>query len=83
MNRKQRRQAKVLNKPASATSAAALAPITPPGLLLRVFAKVVLSPWVLNRVQHPDVEHALAGIADQVGKPEIARNLRNRIAMRG
>jgi hypothetical protein len=53
-----------------------------PGLLLRLFANIALAPWVLNRINHADVERLLAGVAVQAGRPEVARNLLNRIAMR-
>ena len=53
-----------------------------PGLVLRLFAKIVLTPWVLNRVKHADVERLLAGVAVQTGRPEIAESLLNRIALR-
>jgi hypothetical protein len=53
-----------------------------PGFFLRLFANIVLAPWILNRVNHADVERLLAGVAVQAGRPEVARNLLNRIAMR-
>jgi len=53
-----------------------------PGLLLRLAARLLLSPMVLNRIQHPDVERALISLAIQARKPQIAKSLENRIAMR-
>ena len=49
-----------------------------PGLLLRLFANIVLSPKVLKRVHHADVERLLAGVALQAGRPEVARELLSR-----
>lgn len=57
-------------------------PVEKPGFLLRLFATIALAPWVLNRVSHAEVERLLAQVAVQTGRPEVARNLVNRIAMR-
>lgn len=56
-------------------------PEATPGLVLRVFAKVLLAPWVLKRVRHADVERLIAGVAGQAGRPDIAADLLNRIAL--
>jgi len=53
-----------------------------PGILVRIFAKMVLAPWVLKRVHHADVERLLASVAIQAGRPEVAMNLLSRITMR-
>ena len=47
-----------------------------PGLVLRFFAKVLLSKWVLKRVSHPDVRRALASLAAQAGRAELSETLR-------
>jgi len=86
MNRQQRRAAARAGRregaPPSPAQDTAQGLPHKPGLLLRMFAGIVLAPWVLNRVKHEDVERLLAGVARQAGRPEIERNLLNRIAMR-
>ncbi|HEX2648561.1 MAG TPA: hypothetical protein VHN19_01330 [Burkholderiales bacterium] len=57
-------------------------PAQKPGILLRMVASVLLSPWVLNKVKSPDVERMLANMAIQADRPEVAKSLLNRIAMR-
>lgn len=47
-----------------------------PGLVLRMFAKILLSDWVLKRVRHPDVRRVLASLAAQAGRPELSETLR-------
>lgn len=88
MNRQQRRAAAKSGKPLPeakrsdpAATAGSAAPARP-GLLLRIAAKILLAPWILNRVSSPDVERMLANMALEAGKPEIAKSLLNRIAMR-
>ncbi len=46
-----------------------------PSLILRILAKILLSSWVLNRVQHPDIERLLIAFATQVNRPEVADHL--------
>jgi hypothetical protein len=84
MNRQERRAAaKKKGPPERIESEPAIeGPQEPPSLLLRMFARVVLSPWVLNRVSHPEVERLLVSLAIQVGEPEKARSLANRMNMR-
>ena len=87
MNRQQRRAAARSGQdphvPRSPGSAETLdATEAKPGFFLRIAARVMLAPWVLNRINNSDVEKLLASMALQAGKPEIARNLLNRIAMR-
>jgi hypothetical protein len=53
-----------------------------PGILLRLFAKMVLAPSILRRVHHKDVERLLADVAIQAGRREVAMNLLGRIATR-
>lgn len=86
MNRRNRRAAaKVGDRPAPqpvASNEAQKVTAPEPGLLLRLAARLLLSPMVLNRIQHPDVERALISLAIQARKPQIAQSLENRIAMR-
>ena len=58
------------------------APPGRPGLILRLVASVILTPWVIARVRHPDIEQVLVSMAVQVGRPEIATSIMNRQAMR-
>lgn len=77
MNRRQRRAA--AKQPSPIPPASAVAPpayLGKPGLLLRLFAGVLLSKWVLNRVQHPDVRRALASLAVQAGRTDVLEDLR-------
>lgn len=82
MNRHKRRaaakQAQPEQAPAAAPTAAAPAEVYSgkPGLVLRAFAKVLLSNWVLKRVHHPDVRRALASLAAQAGRRELSETLR-------
>lgn len=81
MNRHKRRAAAKQPKPAPTVAPApSAAPAevyaSRPGLALRVFAKVLLSTWVLKRVSHPDVRKVLASLAAQAGRPELAETLR-------
>ncbi len=84
MNRRQRRIAAKSSRhaPPEPQETRVAHPGAKPGLLLRLFANIALAPWVLNRINHADVERLLAGVAVQAGRPEVARNLLNRIAMR-
>lgn len=81
MNRRQRRNAAKAGRhgpPQRRQTAADDAVQAKPGLLLRLFAGIVLSPAVLKRVNHADVERLLAGVALQAGRPELARELLSR-----
>ena len=102
MNRRQRRTAAKIKRPAALGRQETLpvnsgakpgpeampgaeakpGPQAKPGLVLRLFAKILLAPWVLKRVRHADVERLIAGVAVQAGRPDIAANLLNRIALR-
>lgn len=90
MNRRQRRSAAKIKRPEALarqelpkdTPEAKTVTTAKPGLVLRLFAKVLLAPWVLKRVRHADVERLIAGVAVQAGRPEIAAELLNRIALR-
>ena len=91
MNRRQRRSAAKANRhaPPARHGAPASRDMPPdstgqaePGLFLRLFARIVLSPWILKRVNHADVERLLAGVALQAGRPEVARELLSRSGSR-
>lgn len=84
MNRSQRRAAAKVRRPAplEAQEAKLEHQEVKPGFLLRLFAKLVLAPWILKRVHHAAVERLLAEVAVQAGRPEVAMNLLNRIAVR-
>ena len=84
MNRSQRRAAARSGRqgPPEPREPRKADPERKPGFVLRVFANIVLAPWVLTRVNHPHVERLLADVAAQAGRPEIEKNLLNRIAMR-
>ena len=96
MNRRERRSAAKIKRPAAPGGQqipqvtigakpdpeAAPGPQAKPGLVLRLFAKILLAPWVLKRVRHADVERLIAGVAMQAGRPDIAADLLNRIALR-
>lgn len=43
---------------------------------MRIFAKVLLSQWVLKRVNHPDLRRVLASMAVQAGRPDVYEILR-------
>ena len=84
MNRSQRRAAaKVRHHTTLESQETKLdPPEVKPGFLLRLFAKIVLAPWILKRVHHAAVERLLAEVAVQAGRPEVAMSLLNRIAVR-
>jgi hypothetical protein len=85
VNRKQRRQAAQGSRKESkvAARAPATAPSSPtvevgaarPSLTLRIVATIILSPWVRRRVHHSTVRAALAAVAHQVGRTDIAAEL--------
>lgn len=79
MNRHTRRATAKNPKPAPVTPAASIEPAPvygKPGLVLRIFAKVLLSQWVLKRVNHPDLRRVLASMAVQAGRPDVYEILR-------
>jgi len=90
MNRRQRRSAaktKRYPRPEQQEAPQDIPEVKPgsdarPGLVLRLFAKILLAPWVLKRIRNADVERLIAGVAVQAGRPEIAANLLNRNALR-
>jgi len=53
-----------------------------PSFVIRALAKVLLSSWVLARVQHPDVEQLLMSFAIQTGRQDVADELVRRHALR-
>jgi hypothetical protein len=81
MNREQRRKAAKAGRhvrPERQETPATQAEPARPGLILRLFASIVLAPAVLKRVNHADVERLLANVALQAGRPEVARELLGR-----
>ncbi len=50
-------------------------PAGPPSLGLRVVGRVLLSEWVLKRVQHPDLIGILLQIAQQLGRADAMARL--------
>lgn len=91
MNRRQRRSAIKAKRPDAPErqevpkdiiTDAKPGPEAKPGFVLRLFAKILLAPWVLKHIKHADVERLIAGVAVQAGRPDIAANLLNRIALR-
>ena len=82
MNRQQRRREQRLNAPMAATTAprtvsapAGAAIVAKPSILLRMAAWIMLSDWVLRRVEHPAVRQSLAMVARQVGRQDLAARL--------
>jgi hypothetical protein len=56
-------------------SAMAPGPVAKAPLLVRGFAAIVLSGWVIRRVRHPAARAALALIAREVGRHDLATEL--------
>ncbi len=50
-----------------------------PGVLLRVFGGLLLSTWVIKRVNHPDVLIVLRQLAQQTGRTEAANLLATKL----
>jgi hypothetical protein len=76
MNRHERRASAKQVKP-EGTPIAAPQPGLPqrPGLGLRLFARILLSQWVLKRVHHPDIVRILMQVAQQVGRTDAIAQL--------
>jgi len=53
-----------------------------PSLFMRALARLLLSNWVLKRVQHPDVERLLMSFAAETGRQEVVDELIRRQALR-
>ena len=87
MNRHQRRQATrserktadagIPSEPFFPDSAETGSPPLRPSLLVRGFAAVVLSGWIRRRVRHPAARAALALVAREVGRFDLAAELEN------
>ena len=58
-------------------------PIPKPTLITRLLASVLLSRWILARVQHPDVERLLINFALEAGRHDVADELSRRQTLRG
>jgi len=93
MNRHQRRSAKhqhatsdmqdgTANVDVPLVDRAAIEKTQQPGIILRVAAKILLSQWVLARVQHHDAERLLISLALEVGRRNVADALLRRQALR-
>ena len=92
MNRHQRRAA--VRQPSPKEPAANPPPMTPaagksakelphkPTLITRLLATVLLSRWVLARVEHPDVERLLINFATEAGRVDVADGLIRRQTLR-
>jgi hypothetical protein len=93
MNRRYRRTAAKQEKN-QANQAAAYAPdgVTPtmpivgkqasPGLFLRLISRILLSGWVLKRVQHGQVLALLADLAGQVGRTDVLIQIHEKLRQR-
>lgn len=76
MNRRDRRIAakrsrEVGQEPTVKTSVQTAPVVAAPkkaGVFLRIFSRLLLSSWVINRVSHPQVLHALSEVARQSGR---------------
>lgn len=86
MNRHQRRKANSTDRSSGGPNipsepffpdAAPTAAAQKPTLLLRAFAGIVLSEWVRRRVRHPAARSALALVAREVGRIDLATELEN------
>lgn len=92
MNRRHRRatakQDRVLDAAGTANYSpdAGVAPVAPivgvpasTGLLLRITARVLLSSWVLKRVEHPNVLAILRELAGQVGRMDAMMQIQEKL----
>jgi hypothetical protein len=75
MNRHERRARKASGlsdaSPASQdVNAASPVPAERPGVLLKLFSRILLGNWVLKRVNHPDLLTILLQIAEQTGRTD-------------
>jgi hypothetical protein len=53
-----------------------------PGILLRVFARILLSKWVVNRLRHPEAERLVISFAREAGRHDVADQIVRRQALR-
>lgn len=65
------------SRPPDASAAAAR-----PSFLLRAFSRVLLSQWVIARVDNPQVEQLLMSLAMEAKRPEVADQILRRRALR-
>jgi hypothetical protein len=87
MNRHQRRQSARTEKSSGAAAipeksffpqnASSPKPTGKPSLMLRFFASIILSSWVRKRVRHPAARAAMALVAHEVGRHDLATELEN------
>ena len=61
-----------MNRDTKSGSAAPGQVATRPGFLLRVFSGILLTRWVIKRVQHPDVLVIMQQLARQTGRTDAA-----------
>lgn len=90
MNRRYRRasakQEKVQANPATPYAPDGVTPTVPivakqssPGLFLRVVSRILLSGWVLKRVQHGQVLALLGDLAGQVGRTDALMQIHEKL----
>jgi len=51
-------------------------------LLLRMTSRVLLSSWVLRRVEHPNVLAILGDLASQVGRMDVMMQIQEKLRRR-
>lgn len=92
MNRRHRRAAaaKQDKSPPAEYAPDGVTPVAPimakpaaPSLFLRLVAKILLSRWVLNRVQHGQVLAVLADLAGQVGRTDVLIQIHEKLRQPG
>lgn len=83
MNRKDRRSAAKQDKERIAKLPGSPVSLTAPivakperaGFMLRAMARILLSQWVLKRINHPAALYALSQIAQQAGRMDVLTQL--------
>jgi hypothetical protein len=92
MNRRDRRAAAKQDKdqPGQAYAPDGVKPVAPimakptaPSLFLRLVAKILLSRWVLKRVQHGQVLAVLGDLAGQVGRTDVLMQIHEKLRQAG
>jgi hypothetical protein len=69
--RKSKPQAPIETPPTATPAPAVELPPQRPSLALRVFARLLLSQWVLKRIHHPDLLAILMQVAQQARRTDI------------
>ncbi|MCC6915364.1 MAG: hypothetical protein IT566_16825 [Rhodospirillaceae bacterium] len=49
------------------------------GFLLRMFARIILSRWVIKRVKHPHVLTIMADLAGQAGRMDAMMHIQEKL----